>query len=171
MYTVTWWGPWCSGYSCLPGLSEIAGSNPTLVLKLQNSKMFLPCPVITIKYCGEPPWPRESELGLRQSGFGFRIYCLEGSVISSISPSSEKSPGPVWPLCAQSWPKTHSLLSDVINLSILTTLNYIATNHINQPFEHLCYGLSAIIQFFTIKALGSTLDLRIWRLQTTDSDD
>ena len=38
-------------------------------------------------------WPRGSELGLRPLGFEFRILCLEGSVISFISPSSGGSPG------------------------------------------------------------------------------
>ena len=47
------------------------------------------------QYCGEPPWPRGSVLGLRPPGFEFRIPCLEDSVISIISPSSGGSPGPV----------------------------------------------------------------------------
>ena len=47
------------------------------------------------KYCGEPPWPRGSVLGLRSPGLEFRILCLEDSVISIISPSSGGSPGPV----------------------------------------------------------------------------
>ena len=47
------------------------------------------------QYCGEPPWPRGSVLGLRPSGLEFRILCLEDSVISIISPSSGGSPGPV----------------------------------------------------------------------------
>ena len=47
------------------------------------------------QYCGEPPWPRGSVLGLRPSGLEFRILCLEDSVISFISPSSGGSPGPI----------------------------------------------------------------------------
>ena len=47
------------------------------------------------QYCGEPPWPRGSVLGLRPPGPEFRILCLEDSVISIISPSSGGSPGPV----------------------------------------------------------------------------
>ena len=47
------------------------------------------------QYCGEPPWPRGSVLGLRPPGLEFRILCLEDSVISFISPSSGGSPGPV----------------------------------------------------------------------------
>ena len=46
-------------------------------------------------YCGEPPWPRGSVLGLRPPGLEFRILCLEDSVISFISSSSGGSPGPV----------------------------------------------------------------------------
>ena len=40
------------------------------------------------QYCGEPPWPRGSVLGLRPPGLEFRILCLEESAISFISPSS-----------------------------------------------------------------------------------
>ena len=47
------------------------------------------------QYCGEPPWPRGSVLGLRPSGLEFWILCLEDSVISFISPSLGGSPGPV----------------------------------------------------------------------------
>ena len=47
------------------------------------------------QYCGEPPWPRGSVLGLRPPGLEFRILCLEDSVISIISPPSGGSPGPV----------------------------------------------------------------------------
>ena len=47
------------------------------------------------QYCGEPPWPRGSVLGLRPPGLEFRILCLEDSVISFISSSSWGSPGPV----------------------------------------------------------------------------
>ena len=44
---------------------------------------------------GPPPSPRSSELQLRPPGFELRIMCLNGSVISFFSPSSEDSPGPV----------------------------------------------------------------------------
>ena len=47
------------------------------------------------QYCGGPPWPRGSVLGLRLPGLEFRIMCLEESVISIISPSSGGFPGPV----------------------------------------------------------------------------
>ena len=39
--------------------------------------MFLPRSLVKIPYCGEPPWPRGSELGLRSIGIEFRIMCLE----------------------------------------------------------------------------------------------
>ena len=45
------------------------------------------------QYCEEPPCPRGIVLALRLPGFAFRILCLEGSVISLISPSSGVSPG------------------------------------------------------------------------------
>ena len=47
------------------------------------------------QYCGGPPWPIGSVPGLRPPGFKFRILCLEGSVISLISPSSGGSAGPI----------------------------------------------------------------------------
>ena len=47
------------------------------------------------QYCGEPPCPRGSVLGLRPPGLEFRSLCLEDSVISIISPSSGGSPVPV----------------------------------------------------------------------------
>ena len=37
------------------GKSEIAGSNPTLAVKFQRNKMFLPRSLVKIQYCGEPP--------------------------------------------------------------------------------------------------------------------
>ena len=58
--------------------------------------MFLPHPIVKLSIVGS--------LGLRPPGFEFRILCLEGSVISLISPSSGSSPGPIWPVCAQKWP-------------------------------------------------------------------
>ena len=41
-----------------------------------------------IHYFREPPWPNGSVLGLRPQRLEYRIRCLEGSVISFISPSS-----------------------------------------------------------------------------------
>ena len=71
------------------------GSNPAPAFKFQRSRMFLPSSFVKIQYCGEPPWPRGSKLGVRPPGLKFRSLCLEGSVISFISPSSGCSPGPV----------------------------------------------------------------------------
>ena len=74
---------------------NIGHSGPK-VLKKQT--MFLPRSLVNINYCGEPPWPRGSVLGLRPPGLEFQIFYLggggEGSVISLISPSSGGSPGP-----------------------------------------------------------------------------
>ena len=72
------------------GKSEI-----TLAFKFQRNKMFLPRSLVMIQYCREPPRPRGSVLGHRPPGLEFRILCLEGSVISFISPSSGGSLGPV----------------------------------------------------------------------------
>ena len=44
-------------------------------------------------------------LGLRPPGFEFRVLCLEGNVITLILPSSGGSPGPIYPVCAEKWPK------------------------------------------------------------------
>ena len=60
-----------------------------------SRKMFLSRSMLKNKHCGEPPWPRGSVIGLRPSGLEFWILCLEGSVISFISPSSGGSPGSV----------------------------------------------------------------------------
>ena len=78
-----------SGQSCnVTQMSKIAGSIPTQALKCQRNKTFLPRSLVKIQYCGEPPWPRGSVLGLRPPGLEFRILCLEGSVVSFITPSS-----------------------------------------------------------------------------------
>ena len=37
------------------GSNIIVGSNTTLVFKFQRNKMFLPCSLVNIQYCGEPP--------------------------------------------------------------------------------------------------------------------
>ena len=37
------------------------------------------------QYCGEPPWPRCSVLGLRPPGLEFRILCLDRTVSSQSS--------------------------------------------------------------------------------------
>ena len=63
--------------------ARVRGSFPGLDC-LKETKMFLP-----------HPRPRGSVLGLGPLGFEFRILCLEGSVLSLISPSSGGSPGPI----------------------------------------------------------------------------
>ena len=74
------------------------------VSKKQNVFLQLTCK--KIKYCGSIPWPRSSVLDLRPSGLGFRILCLEGSVIVFNSPTSVGgSLDSVLSICAQRWPK------------------------------------------------------------------
>ena len=63
--------------SCLLGKSEIAGSSPTLAFKLKK-KMFLSRSLVKLSIVGS-----------------LCDLCLEGSVISFISPSSGCSPCPV----------------------------------------------------------------------------
>ena len=62
---------------------------------LKETKMVSSPSTCESQYCGEPPWPRGSVLGLRPPELEFLILCLEDSVISIISPSSGGSPGPV----------------------------------------------------------------------------
>ena len=71
--------------------SEIACSNPALAFRFQRNKMFLLCSLVKIRYCGEPLWPGNSELGLRPPGFEFRVSCLEGR-LSSRHPLAQLSP-------------------------------------------------------------------------------
>ena len=66
--------------------------------------MFLLCSLAKNKNCGEPPWPRGSVFG--PPWLKFRIMCLAGSVTLLISPPSGFTPGPVYLICAQRWPKT-----------------------------------------------------------------
>ena len=74
--------------------ARVRGSVPGLG-GLQETKNVSSPSKCESQYCGEPPWPRGSVLGLRPPGLEFRILCLEDSVISIISPSSGGSPGPV----------------------------------------------------------------------------
>ena len=43
-------GPWC-----LLEKSEIADSSPALAFKFPRNKMFPPCLIVNIEYCGQPP--------------------------------------------------------------------------------------------------------------------
>ena len=72
---------------------ESRRSSPTLAFKFQRNKMFLPCSLVRLQYCGEPLWPRGRLLGLRPQGLEFSILCLKDSDISFISSSSGGSPG------------------------------------------------------------------------------
>ena len=62
--------------------SEIAGSNPTLASKFQRNNVFSRS-LVKIQYCGEPPWPRGSVIGLRPPGFEFQILSLKVSLSHS----------------------------------------------------------------------------------------
>ena len=80
------------GGGCLSRQSSGFGSRSRRFERNKNVSSPSTC---ESQYCGEPPWPRSSVLGLRPPGLEFRILCLEDSVISIISPSSGGSPGPV----------------------------------------------------------------------------
>ena len=43
------------GGGCPGGKSEIADSSPALAFKFQRNKMFPPCSIVNIEYCGQPP--------------------------------------------------------------------------------------------------------------------
>ena len=59
-----------SGYGCLLGKSEIAGSRPTLAFKFQISNMFFLCSLVMIQYCGEPLTGRDRISNLVSGGGG-----------------------------------------------------------------------------------------------------
>ena len=95
LHTVGGGGPraWGSGYHrCLSRQSSGFGSRAR---RFERNKHVSSLSTYKPQYCGEPPSPRGSVLGLRPLGLEFRILCLEDSVISFISPSSGGSPGPV----------------------------------------------------------------------------
>ena len=72
------------GSWCLLGKSEIADSSPALAFKFQRNKMFPPCAIVNIEYCGQPPWPRVSVLGRRPAGLNFES-CVWSRVGASTS--------------------------------------------------------------------------------------
>ena len=65
-----------------------------------------------IQYCGEPPWPRGSVLGLRPPGLEFRVPCLEDRFTSFIF-RMFSCPG----LAYKSGLKPYSFNFDTIHLS------------------------------------------------------
>ena len=79
------WGS-SRGWQRLLEKSDIAGSNTTMAFKFQN-KMFFPCSLVKIQYCGEPPWLRGSVLGLRPPGLE-----LESFVSRAVSSHSSHHP-------------------------------------------------------------------------------
>ena len=75
------------GSWCLLGKSEIADSSPALAFKFQRNKIFPPCSIVNIEYCGQPPWPRASVLGCRSTGLNF-----ESCVWRAVTPHSSHHP-------------------------------------------------------------------------------
>ena len=71
------------GSWCLLGKSEIADSSPALAFKFQRNKMFPPCSIVNIEYCGQSPWLRVSVLGRRPTGLNF-----ESCVWRAVTPHS-----------------------------------------------------------------------------------
>ena len=53
---------------CLPGKSEMAGSNSAQAFSFQRNRKFLPSSLVKIQYVWEPLWPRGSVLDLRPPG-------------------------------------------------------------------------------------------------------
>ena len=97
-YSLRWktgWGPRVV-VSTAAFHARVRGSVPGLG-GLKETKNVSSPSTCESQYCGEPPWPRGSVLGLRPPGLEFRILCLEDSVISIISPSSG---GFSWPSLA-----------------------------------------------------------------------
>ena len=47
-------GPGAVVKAALLGKSGFAGSNPSLAFTFQRNKMFFPCSLVKIEYCGEP---------------------------------------------------------------------------------------------------------------------
>ena len=149
--------------------SEIAGSFPALAFKFQRNKMFLPCSLAKNKNCGEPPWPRGSVLG--QPWLKFRIMCLAGSVTLFISPSSGFTPGPVYLICAQRWPKTpfitfyfYQAYLDFYKNHLVWTYTCVQTICFpNRSYYILLFSFSHKVLMYSVMNSGSLWQLRIAR--------
>ena len=63
--------------------------------RLKETKMFLLHPLVKLSIVGNLRDQEVAFSGLRHPRFEFRILCLEGSVISHISPYSGGPPGPI----------------------------------------------------------------------------
>ena len=70
-------GPFLKFKACLESRGSRVRS-PLWPSSFKKIKIFLPRSVVTIQYCGEPPWLRGSVLGLRPPGREFQILCLGG---------------------------------------------------------------------------------------------
>ena len=76
-----------------------------------------------MQYCGEPPRPRGSVLGLRPPGLEFRILCLVGSVISSSHYPQEALLAKIRLYVHKGGPKPHSFHSfNSINQPVIAGL-------------------------------------------------
>ena len=94
IFTQQWGGGPRVVVSTAASHARVRGSVPGLG-GLKETKTVSSHPRVKVGSCWEPPWPRGSVLGLRPPGLEFRVLCLEDSVISTISPPSWGSPGPV----------------------------------------------------------------------------
>ena len=71
------------------------GLEPRSGIQASKKQNAFPRSLVKIQYCGESQLPRGSVVGLRSPGLEFRSLCLEGSVMSLISPSSGGFLGPM----------------------------------------------------------------------------
>ena len=83
------------------------GLAPLLAFKFQGKKMLVPRPLVNIKYCGEPLWPRDR---VRPQTTGTRISSpVSGGqchLIHLTIPKRFSRPNLAYKLCAQRWPIT-----------------------------------------------------------------
>ena len=135
-------GARCSDWSCLLGKSDIASSNHALAFKLQRNSL------VQTQYCGKPPWPRGSVLGLRPPGLECRIMCLKCHRIhltilrrfsrSSLAYMSTK----VAPIHCIAFHLFHAKFSD--NFCIGFACNYHSLKQSKLPLQNHTCSLSVI---------------------------
>ena len=98
--------------------ARIRGSVPGLG-GLKETKNVSSPSTCESQYCGKPPWPRDSVLGLRPPGLKFRMLCLEDSVISILRRFS-------WPSSAYRWPKVRFISFFTVCIIIRAGLHYVS---------------------------------------------